>query len=45
LDAPVQEAFAVNFLDERQAPLVVKDGGIDLPLKAHQIQTIEIVRA
>jgi mannosylglycerate hydrolase len=44
MDAPIQEAFAVNFLDERQAPLAIKDGAIEVRLTPHQIQTIEIVR-
>jgi hypothetical protein len=30
LDAPVAQAFAVNFLEERQAELAVENGGVAL---------------
>ena len=43
LDAPIAQAFAVNFLEERQGALAVEDGGISLVLAPKQIQTIEIV--
>ena len=42
LDAPVAGAFAVNFLEERQAPLPVQDGGIAVRLRPRRVQTIEI---
>jgi mannosylglycerate hydrolase len=44
MDAPVHQAFAVNFLEERQREIAVENGTIPLRLKPHQIQTIEIVR-
>jgi alpha-mannosidase len=40
---PIAHAFAVNFLEERQAPLTIGSGGIELRLKPKQIQTIELV--
>ena len=43
LDAPVAQAFAVNFLEERQAALAVDGGGVALRLRPKQIQTIELV--
>jgi alpha-mannosidase len=43
LDAPIAQAFAVNFLEERQGRLPVEDGGVSLALAPKQIQTIEIV--
>jgi len=45
MDAPVHEAFKVNFLEERQGEIAVENGAIPLRLKPHEIQTIEIVRA
>ena len=45
MDAPIAEAFAVNLLEERQAPLAVDNGAVALRLGPHQIQTIEIVHA
>ena len=42
VDWPIAHAFAVNFLEERQGALAVKDGGINLVLAPKQIQTIEI---
>jgi mannosylglycerate hydrolase len=44
-DGPAAEAFAVNLLEERQAPISVENGAVALRLKPHQIQTIEIVRS
>jgi len=44
MDAPVHEAFAVNFLEERQERMAVENGAIAVRLKPHQIQTIEIVQ-
>jgi alpha-mannosidase len=41
-DSPIAEAFAVNFLEERQQPLKVDDGGVALRLGPKQIRTIEI---
>ena len=43
MDAPVQQAFAVNFMEERQGKMAVENGVIAVRLKPHQIQTIEIV--
>jgi mannosylglycerate hydrolase len=43
LDAPIAQAFAVNFLEERQAPLTIDNGRIALRLAPKQIQTIELV--
>jgi alpha-mannosidase len=43
VDAPIAQAFAVNFLEERQTMLPVEDGGIGLVLAPKQIQTIEMV--
>jgi alpha-mannosidase len=45
LDAgdPIVHAFAVNFLEERQAALTIGNSGIELLLKPKQIQTIELV--
>jgi alpha-mannosidase len=39
---PIAHAFAVNFLEERQAALTVGSRGIELRLKPKQIQTIEL---
>jgi len=44
MDAPVHQAFAVNFLEERQEKLAIENGAIAVRLKPHQIQTIEIVQ-
>ena len=43
MDAPVQQAFAVNFMEERQGKIAVENGAIAVRLRPHQIQTIEIV--
>jgi mannosylglycerate hydrolase len=43
IDTPIAQAFAVNFLEERQAALAVENGGIDLRLTPKQIQTVEVV--
>jgi alpha-mannosidase len=43
LDANVVRAFAVNFLEERQAELAVNHNVVIARLRPHQIQTIEIV--
>ena len=43
LDASVAQAFAVNFLEERQAALAIDNGGVALRLNPKQIQTIELV--
>ena len=43
VDAPMAQAFAVNFLEERQAALTIENGGIALRLRPKQIQTIELV--
>jgi len=45
MNAPIAEAFALNLLEERQAPIAVENGAVELRLKPHQIQTIEVVRA
>jgi alpha-mannosidase len=42
-DTPLAEAFAVNFLEERQGSIKIENGAIPLRLTPHQIQTIEIV--
>ncbi len=42
-DRSIGQAFAVNFLEERQAALRIDDGGVELRLKPKQIQTIELV--
>ena len=44
MDAPAHQAFAVNFLEERQEKLAIENGAIAVRLKPHQIQTIEIVQ-
>jgi alpha-mannosidase len=44
LDAPIAQAFAVNFLEERQAELAVENGGVVLRLRPKQIQTMELLR-
>jgi 2-O-(6-phospho-alpha-D-mannosyl)-D-glycerate hydrolase len=44
MDVPIAQAFAVNFLEERQEALAVEDGGVSLSLAPKRIQTIEIVR-
>ena len=41
--APIAQAFAVNFLEERQGALAIEHGGIALRLTPKQIQTIELV--
>ncbi|HMF95500.1 MAG TPA: glycosyl hydrolase-related protein [Vicinamibacterales bacterium] len=43
VDAPVERAFAVNLLEERQSELPIHDGAIPIALGPHQIGTIEIV--
>ena len=40
---PVVQAFAVNFLEERQGTLTIENGGVALRLTPKQIQTIELV--
>jgi alpha-mannosidase len=45
VDAPIAQAFAVNFLEERQQPLTIGNGAIELRLAPKQIQTIELVIA
>ena len=42
-DGSIGQAFAVNFLEERQAPLTIGSGGVELRLEPKQIQTIELV--
>ena len=44
VDAPIAQAFAVNFLEERQAALTVDAGRIALRLTPKQVQTIELIR-
>jgi alpha-mannosidase len=43
LDPPVVEAFAVNFLEERQSSLPIDGESVSVRLRSRQIQTIEIV--
>ena len=43
-DAPIAQAFAVNFLEERQAALAIENGGVALRLRSKQIQTMELLR-
>ena len=43
LDVPIVKAFVVNFLEERQEALAIKDGGVSLVLAPKRIQTIEFV--
>ena len=43
VDAPIAQAFAVNFLEERQAALTIDAGRIALRLTPKQVQTIELV--
>ncbi len=43
VDPPIAQAFAVNFLEERQNALRIEGGGIELRLGPKQIQTIELV--
>jgi alpha-mannosidase len=43
VDAPIVQAFAVNFLEEHQGALAIEQGGVALRLKPRQIQTIELV--
>ena len=43
LDAPIVEAFTVNFLEERQSPLAVQNGDVVARLRPRQVHTIEIV--
>jgi alpha-mannosidase len=42
-DVPIAQAFAVNFLEERQEALAVENGGVNLSVAPKRIQTIEIV--
>ena len=44
VDAPMGQAFALNFLEERQGALATESGGIELRLGPKRIQTIELVR-
>jgi alpha-mannosidase len=39
----VEKAFRVNFLEERQDELQLRDGVVDLHVGPHQICTIEVV--
>jgi alpha-mannosidase len=43
VDPPIAQAFAVNFLEERQQTLTIGNGGVELRLTPKQIQTIELV--
>jgi mannosylglycerate hydrolase len=43
LDVPIAQAFAVNFLEERQGALAVEKDGVALRLNPKQIQTVELV--
>jgi alpha-mannosidase len=43
LDCPIAQAFAVNFLEERQSEVTVESGSVRAALKPHQIRTIELV--
>jgi alpha-mannosidase len=42
-DRSIGQAFAVNFLEERQSALRIVDSALELRLKPKQIQTIELV--
>ena len=42
-DAPIAQAFAVNFLEERQDTLPIESGGIAVRLEPKQTRTIEIM--
>ena len=42
LDAPIAQAFAVNFLEERQGALAVDGDGVLVRLEPKQIRTIEL---
>jgi len=42
LDRPIAQAFALNFLEERERVLAVQSGVVRVDLKPHQIQTIEL---
>jgi alpha-mannosidase len=44
LSAPVTQAFAVNFLEERQENLIVEGDAVSVRLRPRQIQTIELVQ-
>ena len=41
--APIAQAFAVDFLEERQTALEIETGGVALGLTPKQIRTIELV--
>jgi len=43
VDAPIAQAFAVNFLEERQAALELRNGMVELRLKPKQIVTTELI--
>jgi alpha-mannosidase len=43
VDGTVSQAFAVNFLEERQQELRAESGGVRVRLGPHQIQTIELL--
>jgi mannosylglycerate hydrolase len=43
LDAPIAQAFAVNFLEGRRGAQAIDAGGVALRLTPRQIQTIELV--
>jgi alpha-mannosidase len=40
---PIAQAFAVNFLEERQADLPIEGGAVTVVLKPRQIHTVELV--
>jgi len=43
VSTPLAEAFAVNFLEERQDHLAIEDHSVSVRLRPRQIQTIELV--
>jgi 2-O-(6-phospho-alpha-D-mannosyl)-D-glycerate hydrolase len=45
IDTPIDAAYNVNLLEERQAELHIENGAIAVHLAPHQIKTIEIVKS
>jgi alpha-mannosidase len=44
LDTPIESAYAVNLLEERQSEIRIDAASIPVTLRPHEIKTIEIVR-
>jgi mannosylglycerate hydrolase len=43
LDTPIDAAYEVNLLEERQSEIPIQSGAIPISLRPHEIKTVEIV--